>query len=128
MGNIGSADHSHSHLPFAPLIPEACVSYLQIRPSAETGVHLTREDHGSRGAMGSLIVQGARVLAQLGQELAGDGIARAGTIEREDTDRAGVRGGDVGDLDQGGGGYGTAVSDMVAEDRRREERRCEAGC
>jgi len=75
---------------------------FQVGARAEGSIAFAGQDQGARAASAGLGVESVDHPTQLGQELVGEGIASLGSVQGQDGDDAGVRGGDATDLDGGG--------------------------
>lgn len=101
------------------LVISHALPLFQIRPGAETFVDFARQDQyprfraGDCGPFSSFPalgfgfgfgLHGVDLGGEVGEELAGDGVAVVGAVEAEDADVAEVGGGDVVGFYEGGGG------------------------
>lgn len=79
-------------------------AFLQVGAGTKGIVALGGHDERSRGPPRALAVHLIDDALEFGEQLAGDGIARLGPVQRDDGDFARVRRGDGGDFDGRGQG------------------------
>ena len=74
--------------------------FLQVRTSAKGIVHLAGKNQRPRRSLAAFSVQSLDHIAQLAEKLLREGIPSSRTVERYDSDTAGMWGWDARDLDR----------------------------